>query len=282
MATSSPTTTSSATTARLVDVHTHLTHVDFAADLPAVVARAEGIGLGAVVVNGLEPASNRRILELAKTYKVIKPACGIYPVDAVNGLLPADFALKVDRFDVDQEIAWITAEAKAGRLAAVGECGLDGHWLDASTFAEQERVFTALVQAAMDGDVPVIIHTRKLEARSAEILKAMGAKKVNFHCFGGKLKLAKECAEQHGWWFSIPANAPVNEAFQRLLSGLPAERLLTETDAPYLAPKRGDRNEPANVAGTVSLFAKLRGWSDEAAREQIWKNYVELFGARWT
>lgn len=261
-----------------VDVHTHLTHDKFDVDREAVISRAKAAGLGAMVVNGLEPVSNRQILAMAAKDEVIKPALGIYPIDAVNHLLPPDFPLEVARFDVDAEIDFIAAQAKAGRLAAVGECGLDGHWVGPETYAEQERVFERLIGVAMDNDLPLIIHTRKLEQRSADILKAHGVKKVDFHCFGGRVKLARECAETHRWWFSIPANARVNEAFRKMLEVLPEDRILTETDAPYLAPVRGERNEPANVVGTVALLAELRGWTTEAAKERVWRNYQELFG----
>ncbi len=261
-----------------VDVHTHLTHEKFRADQAQVIARAKAAGLGAVVVNGLEPRSNREILELA-TDPLIKAALGIYPIDAVNDRLPADFPFPVARFDVKAEVQFIREQAKAGKLVAVGECGLDGHWLGESTFKAQEAVFEQLIGVAMEADLPVIIHTRKLEQRAIEMLAALGAKKVDFHCFGGKVKLAVAAAEKHGWYFSIPANAPVNEAFQKMLKDLPVELILTETDAPYLSPVKGARNEPANVVGTVRLFGEIRGMTETEAKNRIWTNYQTLFGA---
>lgn len=260
-----------------VDVHTHLTHDKFQTDWEDVTAAAVKAGLGAIIVNGLEPDSNRRILEMARRFPVIKPALGIYPVEAVNHMLPDSFSLAVARFDVDQELAFIKEQALAGHLHAIGECGLDGYWLTQETFAEQERVFRDLITIALDADLPLIIHTRKLEQRAGEILAEMGVRRVDFHCFGGKVKLAQRYAEQFGWYFSIPANAPVNEAFRKMLETLPADCLLTETDAPYLSPKRGERNEPANVTGTVALLASLRNISLEDARDLIWRNYRRLF-----
>lgn len=261
-----------------VDVHTHLTHERFRGDQERVLERAAQAGLGAIVVNGLEPASNREILAMAAKRPLVRPALGIYPIDAVNEILPAGLPFEVAPFDVDQEIAFIREQARAGRLAAIGECGLDGYWVPESTFAEQERVFEALIEVAMESDLPLIVHTRKLEQRSAEILRHHGAKKVNFHCFGGRVRLAQTLAESDGWWFSIPANARVNEAFRKMLTVLPKEKILTETDAPFLAPVRGERNEPANVVGTVELMASLRNMSVDEAREQIWRNFQDLFG----
>lgn len=261
-----------------VDVHTHLTHEDFGSDWREVLARAEKAGLAAVVVNGLEPNSNRQILSWAKDFPLIKPALGIYPLDAVNDIIPQGFPFVVEKFDVQAEIAFIRSQAMSGSLAAIGECGLDAHYLDESFLPHQEKVFEALIGVALEADLPIIIHTRKAEVRAGEILAAHGVKKVNFHCFGGRTNLAQKYAEQFGWWFSIPANCTVNEAFQKMLRTLPPEKVLTETDAPYLSPVKGTRNESANVVGTVAMFAKLRGWTNEVAKERVWKNYQTLFG----
>ncbi len=259
-----------------LDIHTHLTHEKFAFDLSDVIQRAESAGVGVMVVNGLEPISNRQVLQLATQHASIQPALGIYPIDAVNHLVPEDFPHRLARFVVDDEIAFIREQARSGKLVAIGECGLDGHWLPAETFAAQERVFLALLEIAADYDLPAVIHTRKLEQRAMDILAHHRLRRVNFHCFGGKVKLALAGAEQHGWYFSIPANAANNEAFTKMLKQLPAEKILTETDAPYLAPVRGERNEPANVVGTVAYLAKLRGWDVETAKMQVWKNFQAL------
>jgi len=260
-------------------VHTHLTHRKFADDVDGAVQRARNAGLGAIVVNGLEPRSNDQVLELAAQYDIVQPALGIYPIDAICNALPVDFQLEVPVFDVDEEIARIGRLAAQGRLSAVGECGLDGHWVGEETFAEQERVFEALVDIAISNCLPVIIHTRKREVRAAEIVRHLGAQYVDFHCYGGKVKNALRWAREDGWWFSIPANARRNQAFTKMLRELPAERILTETDAPYLSPQPGTRNEPANVVATIGYLAELREWSEEEARGRVWANYQALLRA---
>jgi TatD DNase family protein len=259
-----------------VDVHSHLTHEDFASDLPEVIARAEQSGLTAIVVNGLEPKSNQRILQLAQQYPVIKPALGIYPIEAINDVV-SNLPFPIKKFDVLEEIASIRRQVAAGHVFAIGECGLDGHWVGEETFAAQEKVFEQLIGIALEFDKPIIIHTRKREERSMEILAAHGVKRVDFHCYGGKSKLALRAAEQHGWYFSIPANARNNESFRKLLKELPQELVLTETDCPYLAPVRGQRNEPANVVGTIALMAELRNWTEQQAKAQVWQNFQRLF-----
>ena len=234
------------------DVHTHLTHARFSEDVGETIERARVAQLGAIVVIGLEPRSNRQILDMASADPLIWPALGIYPVDAVNDMLSDDFVLPVSSFDVEEEIQYIERMAADGRIRAVGECGLDGHWLPESTFSRQERVFEALIDIAMRHELPLIIHTRKREARAADILRNFGARYVDFHCYGGKVKQAVRWAREDRWWFSIPANARKSEAFTKMLKELPEDRVLTETDAPYLGPERGVRNEPANVVTTVA------------------------------
>lgn len=262
-----------------VDVHTHLTHQHFQADLNEVILRSQAAGLGAVVVNGLEPASNRFILDLANENQIILPALGIYPIEAVNDIVH-DLPFEVKKFSVQEEIDWIREQAAQGRCVAIGECGLDGYWVGEETFVQQEKVFLQLIEIAVEQDIPLIIHTRKREQRAIEILAHHKVKRVNFHCYGGKTKWALQAAEQHGWYFSIPANARKNESFTKLLKELPKELILTETDAPYLAPEKGQRNEPMNVVGTVSYLAELRGWTGQEAKEQVWSNFQTLFSGK--
>ncbi len=143
---------------------------------------------------------------------------------------------------------------------------------------KQEEAFRALVAVAMEADKPIIIHTRKRERRCLEILKEMGARRVDWHCFGGKVKLAREIAE-HGHWLSIPANARRNEAFTRMLETLPRDKVLLETDCPYLGPERDADNEPANVSHTAAFAAELWKCPLDEVRARMEDNFAALFGA---
>ncbi len=261
----------------LVDVHTHIFHEKFQGDIPEIIKRAESAGLSHIVVNGLNPKTNRETLELSKRYDIVEAAAGIYPLDAVCDILPEDFELKIEKFNVEEEISYIADLARENRIIAVGECGLDAYWGPESTLKRQEEVFLKLTEIAMNNDLPIIIHTRKQEKRAFEILAHHGVKKVNFHCYGGKVKMALREAEAHGWYFSIPANARKSESFSKLLRDLPKEQILTETDAPYLAPTRGERNEPMHVKNTVEYLSELRGWSFQDTASMIADNYNNLF-----
>ncbi len=264
--------------AGFVDVHAHLIHPKFAGEEDAVARRAADAGLDYVIVNGLEPRSNRAVLELCERHDHLLPACGIYPVDAIaHRIDPATWEPDFPPprpFDVDAEVAWI--DSVADRLVAVGECGLDQYWVTAHA-DEQERVFRELCRVAVRHDKPVIIHTRKAEARALEILEEESVTKADFHCFGGKLKLARRIADA-GYYLSIPPVVVRSESFQRFAEKLPLERLLTETDCPYMGPDQGQRNEPANVPRGVAAMAAARGIEAAAMAAAVRANFARLLG----
>lgn len=263
----------------LFDVHAHLTSGRFSEDVDQVVERAEQAGLTTIISNGLNVTDNEKVLALAARHPVVRPALGLYPVDAV---LPQMLAAGVDypRENVDaksaeETLAWLRDHADDA--IAIGEIGLDHHWVPEEFWEAQERVFRQLVQLAMDAEKPIIIHTRKAERRTFEILQEMKAPRVNWHCYSSRLKLGRRIAEA-GHFLSIPANARRNETFTGLLRGAKRDRLLLETDCPYLAPEPGTRNEPATVAGTADYAAELWGVTPREARAQLCENFEALFG----
>ena len=264
----------------LFDVHAHLTDRRLAAMEDDVVARARAAGVTTIVSNGLNPADNAATLALAARHDLVRPALGLYPVDAV---LPEMLAAGVDYpRDTDgppptaeAAIAWL--EAHIDEAFAIGEVGLDHYWVPESLWARQEAVFRQLVRLALAADKVLIIHTRKAERRALEILREEGARRVNWHCFSSKVKLAREIAAE-GHHLSIPANVGKAQNFQRMVDTVPREQLLLETDCPYLGPERGVLNEPANVAVTVGVVAQRWGCTEAAVVDQVSANFEALFG----
>ena len=263
----------------LSDVHAHLTHPSLAGRLDEVLARARGAGVTSIVSNGLNPEDNERVLALARRDSLVKPALGLYPVDAVlleMRALGVEYPREAAHEpSAEEAIAWLRDHVE--HAFAVGEVGLDGYWVPESLWARQEEVFRSLVALALEADKPLIIHTRKRERRALEILLEMGARRVVFHCFGGKLKLAREVAER-GFWLSIPANARRSESFTRMLQSLPRDKLLLETDCPYLGPEKAVESEPHNVGITARYAAEL--WQQEEAyvSDQLACNFTAVFG----
>jgi len=265
-----------------VDVHCHLIHSSFAGEEDAAARRAADKGLEYCIVNGLEPVSNRQVLELCERQPNCIPAVGIYPIDAAcNVIQPEvwehDFP-PPEKFDVDAEIAWIDQMATEGKIVAVGECGLDRHYLtDQPSLDEQERVLVCLIDVAKRHNLPLILHTRKAEERTFQLLQEHEVIKADFHCYGGKAKLAKRIAEA-GYYFSIPSGVERMDAFRNLVKVLPLDKILTETDSPYMGPDKGQRNEPATVPRGVAAIAEVKGISVEHAATSIRDNFRSLFG----
>ena len=262
----------------LADVHAHLTHAKLAPLEAEVLAHAAACGVTTIVTNGLNPRDNEAVRALAARSAVVKPAFGLYPVDAVLAELRAlgkDYPREGDVSTAEEGIAWVRAHVE--EAVAVGEIGLDGYWVPEALWPRQEEVFRALVAIALEADRPMIVHTRKRERRAFEILREMGATRVDWHCFGGKVALARQIAE-HGHWLSIPANARRSESFTRMLETLPRNRILLETDCPYLGPDRTNPNEPATIRGTAEYAAELWSCSVAEVEAHLADNFARLFG----
>ena len=263
----------------LFDVHAHLTHPKLAAQQEQVLERARAAGVSTIISNGLNPDDNEAVLALAESTELVKPAFGLYPVDAVLQPMRAagvDYPRDAPECSMDEGVRWV--EDHVEQAFAIGEIGLDGHWVDERFWPDQERAFVRLVKLAQAANKAIIIHTRKRERRALELLQSLGAQRVNWHCFGGKVKLARQIA-QAGHYLSIPANARRSQSCTRMLETLPREQLLLETDCPYLGPEPGTVNEPANVARTVALAAEL--WRVDVAdvQAQMADNFTRLFGS---
>lgn len=262
----------------LVDVHAHLTHPRLRTSHQGIISRAIAAGISSIVCNGVHPQDNEAVLALAAQSPIIRPALGFYPVEVVLvDMLRAGVPYPRDddyTCTAEEGVKWL--DAHVDHAFAIGEIGLDGYWVPEQFWAQQEKVFCDLVRLAMAADKPIIIHTRKRERRTLELLQELGATRVNWHCFGGKVKWAQEIAAM-GHYFSIPANARRSESFTRMLQVLPRDRILLETDCPYLGPVRDQDSEPAHVRGTAEYAAELWHTSFDAVVQQIEHNYADLF-----
>lgn len=261
----------------LADVHAHLTDPRLVADQAGVLRRAREAGVTSIIVNGLNPSDNEAVRALAQREPQVRPAFGLYPVDAVLTEMRAqgvDYPREGEVATAEEGIAWVRDHAS--EAIAIGEIGLDGHWVPEELWPRQEEVFRKMVALALEADKPIIVHTRRRERRCLEILLEMNVTRVDWHCFGGKVNLARSIAE-HGHLLSIPANARRSESFTRMLQTLPREQILLETDCPYLSPDRTRLSEPSDVAGTAQYAAELWGVSLAEVTARVEENFARLF-----
>lgn len=252
---------------KLVDVHCHLDDSQFNADLPQTIQRAIDAGVVSIITNALELNAYEPLLDLSKKYPIVKVALGIYPDNAR------------DQSDAETKAALDFIKKNKDKIVAIGEIGLDHKYTTDSLGKEkQKKVFIEQLRLAKTLGKTVIIHTRDAEEECLQILAQEKQENVVLHCFCGT-EAQVLFAKEHNWHFSVPVRAKTSKSFQKIIELLPMSLILTETDAPYLHYKQ-ERNEPANVAVTVELIAKIKGMDKIEVANTILQNYIKLFSNR--
>jgi TatD DNase family protein len=257
-------------TVRLIDTHAHLDDERFRGDLPAVLDRAAAAGVDRVVTVATTAGSSFRCVELAERYAPLAATVGIQP-NHVAEAGPRDW---------DQVVELVGRD----KVVAVGETGLDRHW-DYTPFAQQEDYFARHLELARHHNRAVVIHCREAEADVVRMLRAEfdrhGPVRGVMHSFTGDAATARACLEV-GLHVSFAGMLTYKNAadLRETARHAPADRLLVETDSPYLAPVpvRGRRNEPAYVVHTAECLAGLHGVSADELAAATTRNARALFG----
>lgn len=262
----------------LVDVHCHLNHKELRDSLDEIIARAKKAGVKAIIVSGTNTLSNQDVLEMAKKDKIIKVSLGIHPIDAL-GLSEGETGISKQKGKIDLEREFKFIETHKDQIVSIGEVGLDFHW-DKSHHPEQRDIFRRIIRFAIRIKKPIVVHTWDAEEECLNILEEEIKNKeipVVLHCFSGRKSLISK-AKNLGDYFSVPPSIVRLGNFQTLVKKVDLKQLLTETDAPWQTPFKGQLNEPAFVVGTVKKIAEIKKISPEEAAEQIWENYQRVFG----
>ena len=246
----------------MIDTHAHLDALDD--DPAAVVGRAAGAGVSRILTVGTTPAGCRRALELADAHDGVYAILGIHPHEAGSA--------------TDADLAEVRGLLDHPKAVGVGETGLD--WFrDYAPRDAQLRLFDRMLEIAAEAGKTVVIHTRAADADTATALAGFDGRVV-LHCFSSPSLL--EPARERGWFVSFAGNATFPKAVDLRLAAtqVPADRILAETDCPYLAPQpvRGRPNEPAYVMHTLAALAQARGEDVRELEQQIDRNASECFG----
>ena len=249
----------------LVDSHCHLDFPDFAPERDAVIGRAFAAGIGTMLTICTRLDEFDGVRAIAEAEPRIWCSVGAHPHEAA------------DHADLPAERLVALAEHK--RVVGIGETGLDFHY-DLSPRDIQERVFRAHIAASRESGLPLIVHAREADAEIAAILAAEKPPPGVLHCFTGSRALA-EAALDLGFYISISGIVTFRNAadLRAIVRDLPLDRLLVETDAPYLAPVpyRGKRNEPAFVTATAAFVAELKGVVADELAAVTTANFFRLF-----
>ena len=263
------------TTPHIVDSHCHLDFTDFDAERADVIDRAVAAGVTRMVTICTRLRQEPQVRKIAEDFAPVFYAAGTHPMSVVDEPMAT----------VDELIA-LTAHPK---MVGIGESGLDYHYT-ADSAETQKQSLRLHVQAAQETGLPLIIHNRASDDDMADILgKAHKAKpfKCVMHCFSSSAELAR-VALDHGFYLSMSGIAafPKSQDLRDIFASAPVDRILVETDSPYLAPPphRGKRNEPAYTAHTAKVGAEVFGLSYEDFAAQTTANFDRLFdkAAGWT
>jgi TatD DNase family protein len=252
----------------LVDSHCHLDLPDFAAELDAVVARADAAGVRHMVTISTRVRRHAQLLAIAERFANVTCSVGTHPHHAHE--------------ELDVTADELIARAQHPKVVAIGEAGLDYHY-DNSPRAAQEQGFRTHIAAARATQLPLVIHAREADDDTARILEeemGKGPFPAVLHCYTGGPDLARRAI---ALGLSISFTGIVtfknSAALREIAKSLPADRFLVETDAPYLAPLpfRGKRNEPAYVTEVAKVLAEVRGATFEEICRQTTDNFFKLF-----
>lgn len=252
----------------LVDSHCHLDFPELRDELDAVVARAEAAGVARMVTISTRVRQHDTLLAIAERHAPVFCSVGTHPHHAAK--------------EQDVTLSELLERAARPKVVAIGEAGLD-YFYDRSPRDVQERVFRTHIAAARESGLPLVIHTRDADADTARILEeetGQGSFIAVLHCFSGGRDLAdRAIALGHYISFTGILTYKKSDELRSIAAALPADRIMVETDAPYLAPqsRRGKRNEPAFVVETAQALAEARGTSLETIANETTENFLRLF-----
>ncbi len=252
----------------LVDSHAHLDSGQFESDLDETVQRATAAGISHILTIGCDLDSSGKNIAIAEKYENIYAAVGVHPHDATQ----------ID----DSSLQQLRLMLGHSKVVALGEIGLD-YFRDRSPRDTQRLAFRQQIRLARDTGKPIIVHDRDAHAEVMQILEEEKAAEVGgvLHCFSGDLDMAGRCLDL-GFYLSFPGTItyPKNDTIRDIIKNIPIDRMLVETDCPYLSPQkfRGKRNEPSYVRYTAEKLAEIKGLSIEDIARVTSRNCHNLFG----
>ncbi len=228
----------------VIDSHCHLDFKQFNKDRDAVLDRAKKAGLIHMINSGVDYSTNTKSLELARKYDFISATLGLSP-NTLESIKEPELEMLIKQI-----------EENAGQAVGIGEAGLDYyHCKNAPGRQAQAKVFARVIEIARTLNKPLVIHSRDAEQPALEMVKHLD--KVVFHCYSGSIATMKEAIDR-GFYISLATNTCRSPHHQILARNVSMDRLLVETDSPFLSP-RGGRNEPSMVIDSVRLIARIRG-----------------------
>ena len=251
----------------MIDTHCHIDFKDFDSDREDVISRAKD-KLDLVIASGFDIKSNQNVLELSKTYEgFIYPTFGFHPVSSQNS---TDEELKEAQNHLIENL---------DNIVAVGEVGMDYFYVTDKALCErQQEIFTSFLELANEYKVPIVMHVRDCEKKAVNIIEPYeDIPYFVFHCYGGSLKTAKRIMNKDNCYMSFSTMLCYSQHHQDLIKKIDLDYVLTETDSPYLAMTKDERNEPANVVNAVKKIAEIKEMDLRSVDEITTNNARRIF-----
>ena len=251
----------------MIDTHCHIDFEDFDDDREDVIRRAKN-KLDHVIVSGYSNDSNMKVLQLSKDYEgFIYPTFGFHPVSSQNAT------------EEDIRIAHENIGKHLNEIVAVGEVGMDYFYVTDKALRErQQEIFQGFLELANEYKVPIVMHVRDCEKKTVNIIEPYeDIPYFVFHCYGGSLKTAKRIMNRDNCFMSFSTMLCYSKHHQDLIEKINLDYVLTETDSPYLAMTKEERNEPANVVNAVHKIAKIKNMDIETVDEITTGNARKIF-----
>jgi len=247
-----------------VDIHCHLALKDFEKDLEQIVERAKKANIAFAVSAGCNHEENSKTLDIAKKFPFVRPALGLYPQESE----------KLSEEQINNIISFI--EKNRDRISGIGEVGLDYKNTSKKYYIQkQKKIFEMMIELSEKTKLPLIIHSRMAEEDAFDMVQSSCAKNAVFHCFMGKLAVAKKISDA-GHFISIPTNVVFNPIVQEIAREIDINHLVVETDSPFLSPFKYKRNEPAFVVEAVKKIAELKKMKLDEVEEIIFDNSCNI------
>lgn len=252
----------------IVDTHAHLYYEDILNNIDDILKRAEDAGIEKIIAPAVDYKTSMQLLELTAKYPMIYAALGIHPTD-VNKYEYSELEKIEKLFDND-------------KVVGVGETGLDYYW-DTSFNDKQKEFFRLHIEIAKTRELPVIIHTRNSIDDAIQVVKDNYSDKLKgqFHCFDGTTEQLDRVMELKTLYVSFTGNVTYKKyAFSETVAKVPMDRILSETDSPFLSPlpHRGKPNEPSYIVNTIKKIAELKNVSEEEMKKNFRENVRVMFG----
>ena len=251
----------------MIDTHCHIDFKDFDDDREEVIKRAKD-KLDHVIVSGYSNTSNMDVLKLSKDYEgFIYPTFGFHPVSSQNAT------------EQDLKTAHENIEKYLNDIVAIGEVGMDYYYVTDKDLRErQEEIFKSFLALANEYKVPIVMHVRDCEKKAVNIIEDYDdIPYFVFHCFGGSLKTAKRIMNRDDSYMSFSTMLCYSKHHQDLIEKIDLDYVLTETDSPYLAMTKEERNEPVNVVNAVHKIAEIKDMSVSEVDEITTSNARKIF-----